>query len=191
MTQSSKTWQATTRTWSVSRGTPGQSDAITTARPAATDSLIGISEKWRYETDDEDGPFSVEINNGAVTVNGRHYDSLDAVPRAERERIEAVRESLSGDGLVNLLRQAGVDARVVTGTAGRHASARPEFVMETESPDVRDAATTGQAAPPSAARDTDAAAPGAVPQSGSLRRIVLVAVALGLAWAGLRLTGAI
>lgn len=52
---------------------------------------------------------------------------------------------------------------------------------------------TGQAAPLSAARDTDlrrgSRAPGR--KSGSLRRIVLVAVALGLAWAGLRLTGAI
>lgn len=186
MTEQSKTWRATTRTWSVSSDTPE-------ARDAGTGQLIGVSEQWRYESsdDDGDGPFSVEINNGAVTVNGRHYGSLDAVPRAERERIEAVRDSLSGDGLLSLLRQAGVDTRVLGAAAVRDNPAKPDFIIETDIPDVRAAATPGQLAPPPTPMDAGSAAPGAVPQSGGLRRIVLIAVALGLAWAALRLSGVV
>jgi len=48
-----------------------------------------------------------------------------------------------------------------------------------------------KAAPPPTPMDAGSAASGAVPQSGGLRRIVLIAVALGLAWAALRLSGVV
>lgn len=193
MTEKSKTWRSstTTRSWSTSR-------TFTDEQRADIDALLDaglhggkvhVSEQWRYSGDNEDGPFQVEIKDGAVTVNGQHYDSIDEVPRAQRERIEALRGGLADGGLWDMLQQAGVDIGGLAGTATR-GTEKPEFIMETDIPDVRSAAPASEPAATDA-RPMDTQAPGAVPRGGGgLRRIVLVVVAVGLAWWILRLTGA-
>lgn len=42
-------------------------------------------------------------------MNGRKYDSLDEVPRAERERIDALRSGKDLGGLWDMLKNAGID----------------------------------------------------------------------------------
>ncbi len=203
MTEKSKTWRSTTttRSWSMSGDAAGgQDDVLQALRNAGGENRVSVSEQWSYEGGDGDDAFKVAIKDGAVTVNGRRYDNLDAVPRAERERIEALRKQLADGGLWDALRGAGLDiggldvgGLDVGGLSGldpQTASAKPEFIMETDIPDVRSAMpASAPAAPDPRAKDTPA--PGAVPRAGGgLRRIVLVAVAVGLAWWILRLTGA-
>ncbi|BEG74142.1 hypothetical protein [Achromobacter xylosoxidans] len=193
MTEKSKTWRSTTttRSWSMSGGAAsGQDDVLQALRNAGGENRVNVSEQWSYEGGDGDDAFKVEIKDGAVTVNGRRYDNLDEVPRAERERIEALRKQLADGGLWNALRDAGLDIGGLSGLDTQTASAKPEFIMETDIPDVRSAVpASAPAAPDPRAKDTPA--PGAVPRAGGgLRRIVLVAVAVGLAWWILRLTGA-
>lgn len=193
MTEKSKTWRSTTttRSWSMSGGAAsGQDDVLQALRNAGGANRVNVSEQWSYEGGDGDDAFKVEIKDGAVTVNGRRYDNLDEVPRAERERIEALRKQLADGGLWNALRDAGLDIGGLSGLDTQTASAKPEFIMETDIPDVRSAVpASAPAAPDPRAKDTPA--PGAVPRAGGgLRRIVLVAVAVGLAWWILRLTGA-
>lgn len=193
MTEKSKTWRSTTttRSWSMSGGAAsGQDDALQALRNAGGENRVSVSEQWSYEGGDGDDAFKVEIKDGAVTVNGRRYDNLDEVPRAERERIEALRKQLAGGGLWDALRDAGLDIGGLSGLDAQTASAKPEFIMETDIPDVRSAMPASAPAAPDP-RATDTPAPGAVPRAGGgLRRIVLVAVAVGLAWWILRLTGA-
>lgn len=190
MTEKSKTWRSstTTRSWSMSSSASGDpQDAFGGLRGVRHDTEEALTEQWRYVGADGDGRFEVEIKNGAVTVNGRRYDSMDEVPRADRDRIEAVREGLNDSGLWDALREAGVDIGGLAGPDARHADAKPEFIIETDIPDVRSAAPTAAPGP----SVVDASAPGAVPrQGGGLRRIVLAAVAVGLAWWILRLMGA-
>ncbi|MFY1898228.1 hypothetical protein ACOTF2_17025 [Achromobacter xylosoxidans] len=198
MTEKSKTWRSTTttRSWSMSGDAAGgQDDVLQALRNAGGENRVSVSEQWSYEGGDGDDAFKVAIKDGAVTVNGRRYDNLDAVPRAERERIEALRKQLADGGLWDALRGAGLDigGLDVGGLSGldpQTASAKPEFIMETDIPDVRSAMpASAPAAPDPRAKDTPA--PGAVPRAGGgLRRIVLLAVAVGLAWWILRLTGA-
>lgn len=193
MTEKSKTWRSTTttRSWSMSGGAAsGEDDVLQALRNAGGVNRVSVSEQWSYEGGDGDDAFKVDIKDGAVTVNGHRYDNLDAVPRAERERIEALRKQLADGGLWNALRDAGLDIGGLSGLDTQTASAKPEFIMETDIPDVRSAVpASAPAAPDPRAKDTPA--PGAVPRAGGgLRRIVLVAVAVGLAWWILRLTGA-
>lgn len=193
MTEKSKTWRSTTttRSWSMSGGaTSGQDDVLQALRNAGGANRVSVSEQWSYEGGDGDDAFKVDIKDGAVTVNGRRYDNLDAVPRAERERIEALRKQLADGGLWNALRDAGLDIGDLSGLDTQTASAKPEFIMETDIPDVRSAVPASAPTAPDP-RATDTPVPGAVPRAGGgLRRIVLVAVAVGLAWWILRLTGA-
>lgn len=193
MTEKSKTWRSTTttRSWSMSGGAAsGQDDVLQALRNAGGENRVSVSEQWSYEGGDGDDAFKVEIKDGAVTVNGRRYDNLDEVPRAERERIEALRKQLAGGGLWDALCDAGLDIGGLSGLDAQTASAKPEFIMETDIPDVRSAMPASAPAAPDP-RATDTPAPGAVPRAGGgLRRIVLVAVAVGLAWWILRLTGA-
>lgn len=193
MTEKSKTWRSTTttRSWSMSGGAAnGQDDVLQARRNAGGENRVSVSEQWSYEGGDGDDAFKVEIKDGAVTVNGRRYDNLDEVPRAERERIEALRKQLAGGGLWDALCDAGLDIGGLSGLDAQTASAKPEFIMETDIPDVRSAMPASAPASPDP-RATDTPAPGAVPRAGGgLRRIVLVAVVVGLAWWILRLTGA-
>lgn len=194
MTEPSKTWRSTTttRSWSTSSSTSDDpQEAFSTLRGVRHDTQANVCEQWRYVGGDGDGRFEVEIKDGAVTVNGRRYDSMDEVPRADRDRIEAVRNGLDNSGLWDVLRQAGVDIGGLAGSDTRHAAGKPEFIMETDIPDVRGAASAHDAPTP-AAQAMDAPAPGAAPRNGGgLRRIVLVVVGVGLAWWILRLTGAV
>lgn len=197
MTEKNKTWRSSTTTTSWST-TKGLSDEQRASIESLLDGQLGgpgvrVSEQWSYASSGDDGPFKVEIKDGAVTVNGQRYSSLDEVPRAERERIEALRGGLADGGLWNMLKDAGVDIGGLAGTAGRPDPDKPEFIIETDIPDVRSAAPAERGAPqaqafPASASSPDAPAPGAVPRSGSgLLRIVLVVVAVGLAWWVLRL----
>ncbi|NMU92781.1 hypothetical protein HGQ98_24755 [Achromobacter ruhlandii] len=196
MTEKSKTWRSstTTRSWSMSGNPPTDAgDAMEALRRAGDGARMHVSEQWRYAGDDADGPFQVEIKDGVVTVNGQRYDSLEAVPRADRERIEAVRHGLNDSGLWDALRDAGIDIGGLAGPGAPRAAGKPEFIMETDIPDVRSVTPAATPTPhaESAPRVTEAPAPGAVPRGvGGLRRIVLITVALGLAWWILRLTGA-
>lgn len=195
MTEKSKAWRSstTTRSWSMSGGTPAHaSDAMDALRRAGNGARTYVSEQWSYVGDDAGGPYQVEIKDGVVTLNGRRYDSLDAVPQADRERIETLRNGLNDSGLWDVLRDAGVDIGGLAGAAAPRPADKPEFIMETDIPDVRSAAPANGPAPRagSAPHVTDAPAPGAVPRgAGGLRRIVLIAVAVGLAWWILRVTG--
>ncbi|MCV6903608.1 MAG: hypothetical protein NTT76_12945 [Achromobacter xylosoxidans] len=190
MTEKSKTWRSstTTQSWSISGGTSADAgDAMDALRHVGNDARTHVSEQWSYVGDDADGPYRVEIKDGVVTLNGRRYDSLDAVPQADRERIEALRTGLNDSGLWDALRDAGVDIGGLAGPATPRPTDKPEFIMETDIPDVRSAAPANEPAP----YVSDAPAPGAVPRgAGGLRRIVLIAVAVGLAWWILRVTGA-
>ncbi len=197
MTEKSKTWRSTTTTtsWSTSQDlTREQRDGLDSLLDDAADHAnVRVTEQWRYASDGEDGPFKVEIQDGAVTVNGQRYNSLDEVPRADRERIEALRAGLADGGLWDMLKNAGIDIGGLAGTPGQRDPDKPEFIIETDIPDVRSAAPAERGAPPAqaspaSASSRDAPAPGAVPRSGGgLLRIVLVAVAVGLAWWVLRL----
>ncbi|KAG1222901.1 hypothetical protein G6F68_020505 [Rhizopus microsporus] len=56
---------------------------------------VSVTQEWSYAGLENGESFTVLIKDGAVTVNGRKYDSLDEVPRAERERIDALRTSVA------------------------------------------------------------------------------------------------
>lgn len=197
MTEKSKTWRSTTTTtsWSTAKGlTREQRDSLDALLDGAPDAAnVRVSEQWSYASGGEDGPFKVEIKDGAVTVNGQRYNSLDEVPRAERERIEALRGGLADGGLWDMLKHAGIDIGGLAGAPDKRDPDKPEFIIETDIPDVRSAAPAASGAPqtqafPASASSPDAPAPGAVPRSGGgLLRIVLVVVAVGLAWWVLRL----
>ena len=92
MNKETKTWRSTTttRSWSAAKDlTPEQRANIEDLLDGGMDGAT-VSETWSYAGIENGESFKVEIKNGAVTVNGRKYDSLDEVPRAERERIEAL-----------------------------------------------------------------------------------------------------
>lgn len=197
MTEKSKTWRTSTTTtrWSTTNDLSSEQrasiESLLDGQMGGTD--VRVSEQWRYDSSGDDGPFKVEIKDGAVTVNGRRYASLDEVPRAERERIEALRGGLADGGLWDMLKDAGVDIGGLAGAAGRPDPDKPEFIIETDIPDVRHAAPTASGALradafAASAPSPDAPAPGAVPRSGGgLLRIVLGVVAVGLGWWVLRL----
>ncbi|MBB1627920.1 hypothetical protein [Achromobacter sp. UMC71] len=197
MTEKSKTWRSTTTTtrWSSTKGlTREQRDSLDSLLDGAADAAnVRVSEQWSYASGGEDGPFKVEIKDGAVTVNGQRYDSLDEVPRADRERIEALRGGLADGGLWDMLKNAGIDIGGLAGAPDQRDPAKPEFIIETDIPDVRSAAPAVSGAPqaqafPASASSPNAPAPGAVPRSGGgLLRMVLVVAAVGLVWWVLRL----
>ncbi|MBB1241677.1 hypothetical protein EII47_29885, partial [Klebsiella pneumoniae] len=112
MTEPSKTWRSTTTTRSVSMSSGASDDPqhdFSMLRGVQHDTEDNVTEQWSYVGGDGGGPVQVEIRDGAVTVNGRRYDSMDEVPRADRDRIEAVRKGLNDSGLWDVLRKAGVD----------------------------------------------------------------------------------
>lgn len=189
MTEKSKTWRSstTTHSWSMSGGTSADAgDAMDALRHAGNGARTRVSEQWSYVGDDADGPYRVEIKDGVVTLNGRRYDSLDAVPQADRERIEALRTGLNDSGLWDALRDAGVDIGGLAGTGAPRPADKPAFIMETDIPDAqRGARQRARPARLGCARSRRGAA-----RRWRLRRIVLVAVAVGLAWWILRVTGA-
>ena len=179
MNEKTKTWRSTTttRSWSAAKDlTPEQRANIEALLDGGMDGAT-VSETWSYAGIENGESFKVEIKNGAVTVNGRKYDSLDEVPRAERERIEALRADQADGGLWDMLRNAGVDVENLA-PGLKPQDAKPEFVIETDAPaPARAAASSVQSGP-------DAGLPpGAVPaKSGGLRRTLLIGFAIGLGW---------
>ncbi|MNL19116.1 hypothetical protein D3C87_1403010 [compost metagenome] len=128
--------------------------------------------------------FKVDIDNGAVTVNGQRYNSLDDVPRAERERIESLRDGEGMKGLWDMLKNAGVQIEDLPGDHAARAG-KPAFTIETDNGSA-DAIASAPARPLEAAEIArasadPAASPGAVPKSGGLRRALLIGIAVGLA----------
>lgn len=189
MNDKTKTWRSTTttRSWSSAKDlTPEQRGRIEELLDGGMDGAT-VSQTWSYAGTENGESFKVEIKDGAVTVNGRRYDSLDAVPRAERARIEALRAGQDDGGLWDMLRNAGVDVdHLAQGMQPQ--GAKPAFTIET------DEAEPAQAQPQTQTRastqgtqtdQTDAAglSPGAVPASGGgLRRMLLIGIAAGLGW---------
>lgn len=200
MNDKTKVWKSstTTRSWSSVDGlTPEQQAEI----EALLDGKMGgttVTEKWSYAGFENGEAFKVDIDNGAVTVNGRRYDSLDEVPRAERERIEALRSGQGMEGLWGMLRNAGVDVGDLGAGLAAARGGKPAFTIETEgdgpaSPNTasptatRTATPTASATPPATQRSRadassdPALSPGAVPTGGGLRRTLLIGIAIGLA----------
>ncbi|MDT4836616.1 hypothetical protein FQZ97_703230 [compost metagenome] len=178
MNDKTKTWRSTTttRSWTATKGTASeQREDIETLLDGAT-----VSETWSYAGIEDGEPFKVDIKDGAVTLNGREYDSLDAVPRAQRERIEALRAGQGGGDVWQLLRQAGIDVNELAPDL-REGGAKPGFSIETEgaAPAQAPAAPSHRA---SAAPEASLS-PGAVPAGGGgLRRTLLIGIAVGLGW---------
>ncbi|WP_454674395.1 hypothetical protein [Achromobacter pestifer] len=176
MNDNTKTWRSstTTRSWTADTDlTPEQRVNI----EDLLDRKMGsVSEQWSYAGFENGEAFKVEIKDGAVTVNGRHYDSLDDVPRAERERIEALRSGEGLGGLWDMLKNAGVDIKDLAGDPAGN-QGKPAFTIETDAPD-QPTATPAQPASVNADRSL---APGAVPAGGGLRRMLLIGIAIGLA----------
>lgn len=200
MNDKTKIWKSstTTRSWSSTTNlTPEQRVNIEDLLDGKLGS-VSIQEKWSYAGTDNGEVFKVDIDNGAVTVNGQHYNSLDDVPRAERERIEALRDGEGMKGLWDMLKNAGVSIEDVPGDHAARAG-KPAFTIETDGDgagaiaatsapvvDVPDAAETGRTPSTAAAQGArinmdPAASPGAVPKSGGLRRALLIGIAVGLA----------
>jgi hypothetical protein len=185
MNDNTKTWRSTTTThsWTTTKDLkPGQRADIETLLANATEAA-SVSEIWRYAGTENGETFQVEIKNGAVTVNGQRYDSLEAVPRAQRERIEALRSGQDNSDVWQLLREAGIDAEGLA-PAMREQAAKPEFTMDTEGPDPAQA-PAAQTRAADAVNDASLA-PGAVPAGGGLRRMLLIGIAVGLGWWGAR-----
>ncbi|MEN4917955.1 hypothetical protein ABE485_04735 [Achromobacter spanius] len=181
MTENTKTWRSstTTKSWSSTTAlTPEQRASIEALLDSPIDGAT-VSETWSYAGTENGETFNVEIRNGAVTVNGRRYDSLDDVPRAERERIEALRNGQGMEGLWNMLRSAGVDPNDL-GAALADRQAKPAFTIETDSPNAARTEASGAYRAP-APGDQDGPAPGAVPAGAGLRKTLLIGIAIGLA----------
>lgn len=181
MNEKTKTWRSTTttRSWSTTKDlTPEQRANIEELLDGGMDGA-SVSQTWSYAGIENGESFKVEIKDGAVTVNGRKYDSLDEVPRAERERIEALRAGQGDGGLWDMLRNAGVDVENLAQGMKQH-EAKPEFVIETDDPAPAQARTSAEAAP---SHVNAGLPPGAVPaKSGGLRRMLLIGMAIGLGW---------
>lgn len=186
MNDKTKIWKSstTTRSWSSTTNlTPEQQENIEELLGGKLGS-VSVQEKWSYAGTENGEAFKVDIDNGAVTVNGRHYDSLDDVPRAERERIEALRDGEGMKGLWDMLKNAGVQIEDLPGDHAARAG-KPAFTIETDNGSA-DAIASAPARPLEAAEIArasadPAASPGAVPNSGGLRRALLIGIAVGLA----------
>ncbi|CAB3957927.1 hypothetical protein LMG6001_04943 [Achromobacter insolitus] len=184
MNEKTKTWRSTTTThsWSSTKALSSEQRAnIEALLDGGTDGAT-VSETWSYAGTENGESFKVEIKNGAVTVNGRKYDSLDEVPRPERERIQALRAGHGDDSLWEMLRNAGVDVdHLAQGMTPR--DGKPEFVIETDDPTTAQARATTQPVQSDQAAAPAGLAPGAVPPSGGgLRRMLLIGIAIGLGW---------
>ena len=111
--------------------------------------------------------FSAEIRDGVVTVNGKRYDSMDEVPAEYRERIETLRKGMGADGdLMKLLNEMTAQATVAQETQTR--------------------VDMGKGI---ASNDAPGTAPGAVPPSntlGKLLRVALVVICAVAAWAAMQ-----
>ena len=181
MNDKTRTWRSTTTTRSSSTTKDLTPDQRSRVEELLGDGIGGAtaSQTWSYSGTENGESFKVEIKDGAVTVNGRRYDSLDAVPRAERERIESLRAGQGDDGLWDMLRNAGVDVEHLA-QGMRQPDARPEFAIETDEPGPAPA----RAATPDVQADrADAGlSPGAVPPASGLRRMLLIGIAIGLGW---------
>lgn len=186
MNDKTKTWRSTTttRSWSSTKDlTPEQRDRIEELLDGGMDGAT-VSQTWSYAGTENGESFKVEIKDGAVTVNGRRYDSLDAVPRAERARIEALRAGQDDGGLWDMLRNAGVDVDHLAQGMQRQ-DAKPAFTIETDEAEPAQTQTQTRASAQATQADrTDAGlSPGAVPSNGGgLRRMLLIGIAVGLGW---------
>lgn len=191
MNDKTKTWRSTTttRSWSSTKDlTPEQRDRIEELLDGGMDGAT-VSQTWSYAGTENGESFKVEIKDGAVTVNGRRYDSLDAVPRAERARIEALRAGQDDGGLWDMLRNAGVDVDHLA-QGMQQQDAKPAFTIETDEAEPAQAQAQAQtqtraSTQATQANQTDAAglSPGAVPAGGGgLRRMLLIGIAVGLGW---------
>ncbi len=188
MNDKTRTWRSTTttRSWSSTKDlTPEQRGRIEELLDGGMEGAT-VSQTWSYAGTENGESFKVEIKDGAVTVNGRRYDSLDAVPRAERARIEALRAGQDDGGLWDMLRNAGVDVDHLA-QGMQQQDAKPAFSIETDEaePAQAQAQTQTRASTQATQADrTDAGfSPGAVPSSGGgLRRMLLIGIAVGLGW---------
>ncbi len=145
-------------------------------------SNVSVQEKWSYAGTENGEAFKVDIDNGAVTVNGRHYDSLDDVPRAERERIGRCATARRHEGLWDMLKNAGVQ---IEDSAGDHVArtGKPAFTIETDNSSAPDISQTHRRAyePPKLRRKCrQPRPPGPFPKSGGLRAL-MIGIAVGLA----------
>lgn len=139
-----------------------------------------VSHRWSYAGVENGETFNVDIDNGAVTVNGRHYDSLDEVPRADRERIDALRSGQGMEGLWGMLKDAGVDVGGLGVDAAR-SSGKPAFTIETEVDGSTRSTSSNMNDALRAPHANTEHSPGAVPAGFGLRRMLLIGVAVGLA----------
>ncbi len=182
MHDNSKTFRSstTTRSWSSTTDlTPEQRKHVEALLDGQMDGAT-VSEQWSYSGTENGATFTVDIKDGVVTVNGRRFESMDEVPRADREHIEALRNGQGMEGLWAMLRNAGMDVESLDGAAAGHQS-RPAFTIETDTTGaVVGAPAPGAYRAPGQGTQADSA-PGAVPAGGGLRRTLLIGIAIGLA----------
>lgn len=180
MNNKSNTWttsSTTTRNWNVSDLTPEQRDKLDSLMAGGIGGTVG-SQTWHYASHVDGDDFVVDMKkNGAVTVNGREYGSMDQVPEAERQRIATLRAGFAaGDSLLDMFKAVDIDnvgAETIQRGAGRPA----------HDPTVLAQVDTWSAGPDETGRFSGN--PGQVPQGNVLRvlsRVVLACIVVGAMW---------
>jgi hypothetical protein len=186
MTEKSSTRQtisSTTQTWeSLDKLPPGPRAMVEKMLAGGKVDASSLGHEWGRGTAAED-TFVVKIDNGEITVNGRKYDSIDQVPQADRERVEAVRKGFDAGGLMDIFGDKGAQAAAGFAAAGRAADSDTAAGAQTATA----ATATAQAAHAHAAARAGAdlpasfgASPGYVPPGSGARRLAqwLVAAAV-------------
>ena len=161
----------------------------------------GLDHRWgRDGVEHENEPlvqtmndqFTFTTNENGVTVNGKHYKNLDAVPIAERARIEVLQRQFSPESeLMKQLHKTGkpVTQRTSTTTRGWATNGRTQsktthktstFASDDSSAPTQSGASDANSFGFTTAIPNADASPGAVPRKGGLRTLVQAVIVLAV-----------
>jgi hypothetical protein len=162
------TISSTTQTWESLDLLPAAQRAMVEKMMAeANMDINALGQEWGRTVETKDA-FVVKIEDGAITVNGRKYDSIDDVPAAERERVQAVRAGFGAGGLMDIFGDKEDGASASFKTAG---GASDGATADTQSVSGAASATYARATAGSAG-NAAGTSPGYVPPSAGGRRLV-------------------